>query len=152
MRSLKFFALTVSAIILASCDVCGDLECKTDLYDGQFRIVSKATGQDLVFGPTRIYDKNQIRFYALNGTDTIRFDYSPIPFAASTYDSILHVYFFPKMDTAFMKLSNGDVDTFHITYNTYETQCCGTLTEIANFRFNNSVNIPGSKGTQQIRK
>jgi hypothetical protein len=51
-----------------------------------------------------------------------------------------------------MRLSNGDIDTLNVFYNTFKTKCCGTITEITNFRFNNSVDIPGNKGTQELKK
>lgn len=34
----------------------------------------------------------------------------------------------------------------------FDTKCCGTITEITKFRFNNSADIPGSQGTQELRK
>jgi hypothetical protein len=153
MRSLQFLTATVAlALLLPSCDPCKNLDCLSDNYYGQFRIVSATDGRDLVFGPTRIYDKNQISFYSLKGTDTTFFDYQALRFPNTGYDSILHVRFFPKADIAYMRLTNGDVDTLAIAYKTFGTKCCGTITEITNFRFNNAVDIPGIKGTQEIKK
>ncbi len=99
-----------------------------------------------------MYDKNQIKFYSLNGTDTSFFDYQPMKFPGTGYDSILYVRFFPKAEVAYMRLSNGDVDTLNISYHTFNTKCCGTITEIIKFRLNNSIDIPGDKGTQEIKK
>jgi hypothetical protein len=152
MRPLLFFLTATITTLLFSCDPCRNLDCLSDNYHGQFRVVNAIDGKDLVFGSTKIYDKNQIKFYSLNGTDTTFFDYQTIRFPNTGYDSILHVRFFPKVDIAYMRLSNGDVDTLNISYKTYNTRCCGTITEITNFRFNNSVDIPGNKGTQEIRK
>lgn len=143
--------ITIIAVLIYSCQ-CAYLDCITSNYNGQFRIVSATNGADLVFGPTKIYDKAQIRFYALKGSDTTFFEYQTIKFPNTGYDSILYVNFFPKPDVAYMKLSNGDIDTLKITSITYDTKCCGTITEITNFRFNNSVDIPGNNGTQEIRK
>jgi hypothetical protein len=50
-----------------------------------------------------------------------------------------------------MRLSNADIDTLQITYQSRPTKCCGTITEIKNFRFNNTVNLPG-QGTQELKK
>ena len=153
MRHIKFFTVTIIlALLFHSCDPCNNLDCLSDNYYGQFRIVRATDGKDLVFGPNKIYDKTQIKFYSLKGVDTTFFDYQTIKFPNTGYDSILHVRFFPKADIAFMRLSNGDVDTLNISYNTFGTKCCGTITEITNFRFNNSVDIPGDKGTQEIKK
>jgi hypothetical protein len=147
-----FFAF-LFALTLNSCDPCGILDCISDNHFGQFRIVSKTDGKDLVFGPNAIYDQTKIKFYSLNGADTTFFQYAPAKFPGSGYDSILYVRFFPETTTpAYIKLNNLDTDTLTITYNTFKTKCCGTITEITKFRFNNSVDIPGNQGTQEIRK
>ena len=62
------------------------------------------------------------------------------------------VRFFPKVETAYMRLRANDLDTLQVTYQTYTTKCCGTITEITNIRFNDAVNIPGSRRVQEIRK
>ena len=153
MRLLKFFTAIITLIFfISACDPCNNLDCLSDNYYGQFRIVSATDGKDLVFGPNKIYDKSQIKFYSLNGTDTAFFDYQTIKFQNIGYDSILYVRFFPKADLAYMRLSNGDIDTLNISYNTFGTKCCGTITKITNFQFNNSVDIPGDKGSQEIKK
>lgn len=152
MRYIKYFTLTITlGFVFFSCDPCSNLDCRSDNYNGQFRIVSATDGKDLVFGQTKVYDKNQIKFYSIKGLDTTFFDYQTIKFPNTGYDSILHVRFFPKADTAYMQLSNSDVDTLSITYNTIDSRCCGTITEINGFVLNNSTNIPG-KGTQEIKK
>ncbi len=144
--------ILLTGLLFNSCDPCSNLDCLTDNYHAQFRIVSETGGHDLVFGPGKIYDKELIRFYSLKGTDTVLYDYQNIQFPGAWYDSILHVWFFPKSDTAYMQLGNDDIDTLAISYRTFDTKCCGNITEITNFRLNNSVNIPGNTGTQEIRK
>jgi len=152
MRSVLSLFLVTILTAISSCDPCNNLECATDNYHGQFRIVSTTTGNDLVFGVNRVYDKNQIKFYSLKGIDTTFFDYQTIKFGGSGYDSILYVGFYPQPDVAYMRLSNSDIDTLNISYKTTKTRCCGTITEIINFRFNNAVDIPGDKGTQELKK
>jgi hypothetical protein len=140
------------AILYASC-TCANLDCKADDFYGQFRIVRAADNADLVFGAQRIYDKDNIRFYALRGTDTTFFDYAPAAFGGVTPgDSILRVQFRPRSDTAYMRLSNGDVDTLALSFKTYGTKCCGTVTEITNFRWNNKEDLPGNSDTQLLKK
>ena len=109
-------------------------------------------GKDLVFGPNKIYDKRLIKFYSLNNADTTFFQYQTVRFPGTGYDSILTVDFFPNPAIAYMKLSDGDVDTLALSYSTRNTKCCGRITEITNYRFNNLADIPGSKGTQEIKK
>jgi hypothetical protein len=151
MRLFKFALIAIlSGVLFHSCDRCHNLDCPTN-YHGQFRIVSAIDGKDLVFGPNKIYDKDQIKFYSIKGADTTYFGFYTFK-SPNGYDSILNVLFFPKNEIAYMRLSNGDVDTLTISYNTFETECCGITDNISNFRFNNSVDLPGDKGTQVIQK
>src|SRR5688572_27149575 len=99
-----YFLLPAISIVVSSCDPCSNLDCITDNYHGQFRIVSASTGNDLVFGPTSVYDKNKIKFYSLKGTDTVFFDYQTIKLPGMGYDSILSVRFFPMADVGYMRL------------------------------------------------
>ena len=152
MRPFLVFLIVANTTLLIACDPCKNLDCVGNNYDGQFRIVSASTGNDLVFGPNRIYDRNQIKFYSLNGTDTTFFEYQAIKFGGTGYDSILHVRFYPPSDVAYVRLSSSDIDTLNIAYNTTPTKCCGTITEITNFSYNNAVDIPADKGTQELKK
>ena len=164
MRYIKhFIILLFVSFTLQSCDRCYSLECAPSDYIGQFRIVSASDGKDLLFGPTKTYDLSKIRFYGINAADTIFFECKAYrSYADKGYDSVINVYFFPKYDTitkqerlfdnAYMRLSNGDIDTFKLSYNTVSSKCCGTQTNIVNYRFNNSVDIPGGNGVQEIKK
>lgn len=155
MQSKLFYYLFIClfAFTTISCDPCENLDCITSNYFGQFRIVSKTDGKDLVFGPNAIYDPTKIKFYSLNGTDTTFFEYTPEKLPGIGYDSILYVRFYPEVVTpTYIKLNNVEIDTLTITYNTFKTKCCGTITEIANYKYNNVIDIPGNLGTQDIRK
>ena len=148
MRYLKLFVVIIfPGMLFISCDPC-TYECEPSIYNGSFRIVSATTGEDLVFGPAKIYDKDQIKFYSLKNTDTTFFE---VKWTWTLNDSIMLVAFAPRTDTAYIRLSNSDVDTLKISYNSFE-RCCGTITEITNFRMNDSVDIPGNQGTQVIKK
>lgn len=120
--------------------------------NGTFRIVSASTGTDLLFGPNKIYDKEQLKFYAINGTDTTYFEPRALKTENTGYDSILVVRFSSQPEVAYLQLSNNDVDTIQISYATTNSECCGTISEIVNYRYNNAVDIPGNKGTQEIKK
>lgn len=152
MRPFFFLLPATMATLLSSCDPCKNLDCAADNYDGQFRIVSASTGSDLVFGVNRVYDHNRIKFYALKGTDTTFFEYRTIRYGGRGYDSILYVRFYPQTEVAYMRLNNNDIDTLAISYKTTRTRCCGVITEINNFRYNNAVDLPGDKGTQELKK
>jgi hypothetical protein len=147
------FLAGICTLFFISCDPCRNLECATSVYSAQFRIVRKTDGKDLVFGPNAIYDKSAIKFYTLRGADTLFFEYTTRKFSGNGYDSIIYVNFFPETNTpVYMKLNAADTDTLSITYNSFGTRCCGTITEITKFRYNNILDIPGREGTQEIRK
>ena len=120
--------------------------------NGTFRIVSASNGTDLLFGPNKIYDKEQLKFYAISGTDTTYFEPRALKTENTGYDSILVVRFSSQPEVAYLQLNNSDVDTIQITYATTNTECCGTISEIVNYRYNNAVDIPGNSGTQEIEK
>jgi hypothetical protein len=52
----------------------------------------------------------------------------------------------------YMQLNSTDTDTLLLTYRTYDSRCCGNITEIVKFRYNNTVDIPGNQGTQELQK
>lgn len=151
MNKLSFLLITV-IIFISSCDECVNVDCISSNYIGQFRIIRTSDSADLVFGDSSIYDQHRIRFYTLNGNDTNFLDYRPSFFPGGGYDSIVLVNFFPRKDVAYMRLSNGDIDTFQLTYeNIPGTKCCDEAERITSFRFN-GISIPGGQGTQLIRK
>ena len=152
----KAFILIISLCILTfySCDKCGNLDCAVSDYSGQFRILNKSNGNDLVFGSNSIYDKNKIKFYSLNGNDTTFFQYSAENrYLRNSNDSILKVYYLtePKGLT-FIKLNNTDIDTISMIYSTNNTKCCGVVTTISKFIFNNTNDIGDNSEVRELRK
>ena len=152
MRSFKIGFLFLLLILFISCDPCKNLDCAYDDYYGNFRIVSTADGKDLVFGSNKIYNRNEIKFYTLNSRDTTFFELGAIKSIDFGNDSVLRVKFFPKADTAYMRVSNNDTDTLVLSYQYNNSRCCGTITEITNFRLNNKTDLPGNSNIQVIRK
>ncbi|MBC7935868.1 MAG: hypothetical protein H7Y86_11010 [Rhizobacter sp.] len=153
MRQVSRFILLIITLTLFSCDPCGNDDCIRSNYSGQFRIVSKMNGKDLLFGAASVYDKTNLRFYALNGSDTTFFEYSPIKFSGNGYDSVVSVKFFPETSTpVYIKLSDTDTDTLNVFYKTFKSKCCGMITEITKYRYNNLIDIAGGPGVQEIKK
>jgi hypothetical protein len=116
MRNLLKVLNLLIVVAISSCAPCAILDCASNNFNGQFRIVRAADGKDLVFGANPLYDKNKIKFFALNGVDTAYFDYAPTLFANIGYDSILYVTFPTQPPVVYMKLNDLDVDTFKISY------------------------------------
>ena len=143
--------LVFAVLFLGACDPCRNLDCVADSYSGQFRMVQAATGKDLLFGPDHVYNNDSIRFFSLQGADTVYYHPQLLSAPGNGFDSVLVVRFLPKADTAYMQLNGSDIDTLQLQFQTYDTRCCGTITEITNVRFNNKTNLPG-KGTQVLPK
>ncbi|MEJ7823048.1 MAG: hypothetical protein WKF85_12045 [Chitinophagaceae bacterium] len=118
---------------------------------GDFRIVSRMDGKDLVFGANKVYDKNRFKFYFLKGQDTTFLIYTPVKSSGIGYDSLVGVDLSWDPETAYMRLSDGDVDTFNITYQRQSSRC-GNYTTITSFRYNNLLVIPQSNGVYELKK
>ena len=144
--------MTFSIALFHSC-TCAYLDCISSDYTFQFDIVRATDSTDLVFGRHRVYDKSEFRFYSLKSTDTTFYELRPYGHELNApEDSALSVWFYPATDTAFMRFSSTDVDTLVMSFETRETKCCGTITEINNFRLNDKIDLPGGEGKQLIKK
>lgn len=125
--------------ILTSCCL-GNRKCRQDYNSAAFRILSAANGQDLVFGPSGIYDKNLIKFYSLDGTDTIYHHYGAGHNPNPGQDSLLFVSFdYRKKEIVYVSLNASDIDTMTLTYETVDgSPCCQDYSEVHPARYNNA--------------
>jgi hypothetical protein len=137
MQLIKTGIIT-AVLFLYACNPCSNsyLGCSEDNYNSSFRIVSKIDGRDLVFRQARVYDRNNIKLYTLKGSDTTFLNFGAVYMPGIGYDSVLSVRFFPVADVAYMRLSNGDIDTFNIKYRTQKDKCCDAVTTIDKLQFN----------------
>lgn len=141
------------SITQIACDPCYGLDCLYDNYEGQFRIIDKTDGSDLVFGPASKFDKNKIKFYSFIGIDTTFFNCTLQGQSDLPIDSFLLINFYPETSKPiFVSLNDNDIDTLIITYKTTDTKCCGRITEITNFNYNHTMDFPGNHGTVKIKK
>jgi hypothetical protein len=148
-------AVCLLVLILNSC--CGNLDCITSNYYGQFRIVSASNGEDLIFGQSRIYNKSQIKFFALKGNDTSILELRPAYAPGTGYYSILYVYFYSQhfsapVDTAYLQLTTNDVDTLLLWYEHRNTRCCGKIEEIESINYDGTIDLPGGSNIMELKK
>lgn len=153
MRNILFLLLVgLTVIQIQSCDPCKDVDCTdTERYEAHLRMIRASNGTDLVFGTTRVYEKEKLKFLSLKGGDTTFFSYEPFRLARDGYDSVLLVNFYPKSDTAFISLNNVDVDTLTFSYGEAKARCC-MLKVISSLRFSNSADISNREGTVELKK
>lgn len=150
MKTLFYFILLLT---LTSCCL-GNRKCNQDYNSSRFRIVDKTSGNDLVFGSNKIYDKYFITFYSLNGTDTIFHHYGAGPNPNPGQDSLLFVVFdYRKKEMVFVRLSNTDIDTLSLSYPIVDASpCCPDYTSAKPTSLNNNYLEQITGGITILRK
>ncbi len=151
-----YYRYLIGLVVMCSfvtCNKCNRLDCITDQDTGQFRIISKTDGRDLLYGPNAIYNPRKISVYTVNGADTTYFQTVSTRYFGTGYDSVLVVRFAPKTTKPiYIKLHSLDLDTLALTYHTYQTKCCGTITDIKNYAYNNTTTFEGNVDILEIKK
>ncbi len=136
-------------VLLSSC-CCGNRKCSSSPSPQRFSIVSAATGDDLVFGPSRIYDKDIIKFYSLEGTDTIIHFYTPGSDTGT--DSLLYVSIYHnRKETIYLRLTPADRDTLTLNYHLEERNCCSDYYILTGLAHNHAA-IQSNGGVYSIKK
>jgi len=150
---MKIFFYSLLALTITSCCL-GNRKCKQDYSSARFRIVNSINGQDLVFGSGKIYDKNFIKFYSLNGTDTILHNYGAGPNPNPGQDSLLYVDFdYRKQNVVYIKLTNSDIDTLNVIYELVDASpCCPDYSSVKPINFNNKQLEVLTGGVTLIKK
>jgi hypothetical protein len=149
-----FFVLLIPLMTITSCCLTGDRKCYQGNNSAIFRILSGSNGQDLVFGPSGIYDKNLIKFYSINGIDTIFHYYGAGPNPNPGQDSLLFVTFdHRKKDTVYVLLNNSDTDTLYLKYQMVDgAPCCPDYSQIYPSKYNKTFLQTMSGGITIINK
>lgn len=131
IKTLLFFSLV---ILFYSCECVGNSPCSDNF---QFRIVDKANGQDLVFGPTPTYNKDSVYLFTnLSGYTG--------PISKEINNEFYSELFMPA-DTLFLRLTSTDIDTIYLNYKYVKSQCCTYARKgygvIKSIRFNNQIPV-----------
>lgn len=146
-------ALALTAIVMTSCCM-ADYKCKGDTLDFRFRLLSSG-GNDLFFGPGRIYDNRQIRIYSLRGTDTIFHQCLPGPGTEPGKDSIMYVNLAADLpEKLYAKWNPTDSDSISLQLISVDASpCCPDYTDIGSVKLNNATGtIKGNWGVFELRK
>ena len=123
---MKSLLAIITPLIFISCCF-GNRKCKQDDNNSTFKIIDKTNGNDLVFGSTRVYDKNAIVFYSINAADTVIHNYGSGPGPNPGHDSLLYVEFdYRKFATVFIRLNTSDIDTISLSYPIEDASPCCT--------------------------
>ncbi|MDQ2863245.1 MAG: hypothetical protein M3R50_06285 [Bacteroidota bacterium] len=152
LKTKHFFCFT--AVLFAGCYI--DKPCKSsrgcpDSYESVFRIVSKINGNDLLFGPTGLYDASKIKVFSLTGGDTMFANVESFRLQLNGYDSVLHFKLSNKPDSLFIQLNNNDIDTITVSYGPTEGRCC-SFNSIRTLTYNNSLPLANYNGTVDFEK
>lgn len=148
-----FIIVAGLTVLFFSCNECRNLDCLASNYTVNLRLSKQPGDIDLVFGPTSIYEKENIRFYAVSGADTAVFDYQSIKLPGTGYDSVLSVKIFPETaSTVYMELNETDTDSLQLTYEHFNTKCCGMITQVDSLKYNNQPALSATNGTISLSK
>jgi len=121
---MRVFPFVLLSFLLASCCL-GNRKCKQDYNQINLRIISASNGEDLLFGPAKIYDPAMIRLYSMNGTDTIFHGCGAGPNQNPGGDSLLYANVdYRKFETMYLTLSHSEVDTLQVLYQAIDASPC----------------------------
>ena len=107
----------------------------SDSYSLYFRIMSMSTGQNLVYGPNKMFDRSQMKVFSIKGADTSISDVKAI-YGNRSSDSTLYFHLPAKTDTAYLQLNTIDIDTLTLIYGLTTGRCC-SFTSIKAVNYNN---------------
>ena len=149
MKILLHFILPITLI---SCCF-GNRKCPEGNNSATFRIQNSTNGNDLVFGLSKIYNKDSIKFYSMSGTDTIFHSYMAGAYSDIPQDSLLFVRFDNRqIKTVYVRLNNIDVDTLNLNYSLSSSACCGDRINVSPVSYNNKYLETSSNGITIIKK
>lgn len=139
--NLKVIFNTLITVLLAiplfnAC--CGTTDCDRSDNAASMRILSKVDSIDLFFGQDPKYDIDQTKFFELRNGDTIHLAHDSW---IDLHDTILIVDFGYDLETAYVQYDDGDIDTFNLFRNTYESNCCGTTVKLEELTFNDMTRM-----------
>jgi hypothetical protein len=103
-------------ILLSSCDPCLNERTCSDIFS--FKIVDKISKQDLVFGFTPVYRADSVFL-----TTKLPGYLGPMSYADSVKKNFNSRLVIP-VDTFFLKIGSGDIDTLSMTYEYVKSKCC----------------------------
>ena len=149
MKTLLYFILPLTFV---SCCL-GIPKCPEGNNSAAFRIRNSTNGNDLVFGLTKVYNKDSIKFYSLIGSDTIYHTYNPGAYSNVPLDSLLFVSFDSrKIKIVYVKLNDIDLDTLSLNYRLSSSTCCGDRIYVSPASYNNNYLENSSDGITIIKK
>ncbi|HRI34296.1 MAG TPA: hypothetical protein PLD02_11125 [Saprospiraceae bacterium] len=146
----KYVIVSITIIFIGGC--CEYVDCLYDDYSCAFVIKSKNNREDLIFGKQSSYKRKNMTCFSVSQNDTIYYEISFIEYHSNISDSVISIQFYPETSNQiYFKIDNIDNDTIILKFNSYNTKCCGNITEISNVNIN-MVNYPKNKGPIQIYK
>lgn len=132
---LKFLLPIIVIFALSGC--CRYVDCLSDEYFAKLVVNDQNDSSDLIFGVGRVYDRSGIKCYSILGRDTTFYEIAFEEYHSTISDSIVYIKLFPKIfEDVYIKWDDADVDTLMVQYHSFDTNCCGNITEISNININ----------------
>ncbi|ABG59634.1 hypothetical protein CHU_2376 [Cytophaga hutchinsonii ATCC 33406] len=148
----KFLCAILFACLFTGCCMTGT-KCDPDQDIVCFRILN-AAGEDLVFGPSKVYDKDSIQFFSLNGADTVKQSLITDGSYLQGCSNSLLIDFnsATKNGPVYVRLNDSDIDTLNIYYERFDGgKCCGAYRIVHATTYNNK-NIEVIQGFAVLKK
>lgn len=154
LSAIVYYGLVIPflSVLCAACCM-ANYKCSGDQYDEIYRLQS-AAGNNLLFGPGRVYDPARVTVYSLNGTDTVFYRIGFGPYPQPGQDSVLFVnYDIRKFERAFIRWSATDTDTLSLSYQTIDAgPCCPDYASVVTATYNNALPGKGMNGIVLLNK
>jgi len=132
---LKFLLVLTVLFTLSGC--CRYVDCLSDDYFGEFVLIDQSDSSDLIFGGGRLYDRSRIKCFSILGEDTTFYEIAFEDYNSSISDSIVSIKLFPEIyENIYIKWDDTDIDTLLVKYHSFDTNCCGNITEISRLNIN----------------
>jgi len=116
MKTLyKIFSIFIISTVIAQCDPClGMLGDCAESFN--FRIIDKATREDIVFGQNPTYNHDSVYLFTTLPGYTGRFS----SVSNNKFSSFLSI----PVDTFYLYLNSADTDTLLMKYDFVKSRCC----------------------------
>lgn len=135
MPKLKFFVfLTMLAFIAALAGFtgcCRYVDCISHDYICFLSVKDSSSSHDLVFGGHRQFNTTDMLCYSVKGSDTSYYSMKLVEFRTRWSDSAISINMYPYTpEKVFIQFKGRDTDTLALQFNTFNTKCCGSVTEL----------------------
>lgn len=124
--------LAAIATILVSCR-CANLDC-TPPYDTFVFTYVTQNNEDLLSGPAKKYDLEDIKVYSFDANNDKKFANLNLESTSNPYG--VRVFVMQYMERSFLEINNKVTDTLDLKFSLRNSECCGIIPTITQIKLN----------------